>query len=196
MPSIINIDNGQISGTPAVRITAAGDGVLQIQNSGTTAINVDASGNVAFANTVTFNSLPYQQIPILSCSFASQTVTNGAATLFTDETVEVDNYGWWTAGDHRWTAQIPGWYEMHVYTFGAGTTNVALIYSRIQKNGSIYATGSNRTPAGSANLGCWISRFVHLDAGEYLQAIGQVYGSGTLTMNGHAQIKLLQRDPV
>jgi hypothetical protein len=185
MPSKLNAIS---TGTPSLKFTAAGDGALEIQNDGNTAITISNTGIATFANPT------IQTIPLFSATFGSQNVTGGVITLFSNETVEIDNYGWWTANDHRWTAQIPGWYEMHLYVLGSGS--VTLIQSRIYKNGSNYANGANRTPSGATNLGSWISRFIYLNGTtDYLQAYGHVYGTST-SMIGHAQIKLLQRDPL
>ena len=47
MPSsIINSDDGVISGTSGLKSSGGDDGVLQLQNNGTTAVTVNASGNV------------------------------------------------------------------------------------------------------------------------------------------------------
>jgi hypothetical protein len=188
MPSIINSDSGAVSGSAGLKFTSADDGVLQIQNNGNTAISISSAGIATFANPT------IQTIPLFSAAFASQNVTGGVQTLFSNETVEMDNYGWWTANDHRWTAQIPGWYEMHVYILGSGS--VSLIVSRIYKNGSNYAGGTNRPSTSVNSIGSWISRFIYLNGTtDYLQAYGQVYGT-SLSMSGHAQIKLIQRDPL
>lgn len=52
MPSIINSDDGQISGSAGLKFTSADDGALQIQNSGTTAISVSAAGQSTFSSPV------------------------------------------------------------------------------------------------------------------------------------------------
>lgn len=44
MPSIINSDDGQTSGSAGLKITSADDGILKIQSSGTDAISVAADG--------------------------------------------------------------------------------------------------------------------------------------------------------
>jgi len=52
MPSsILNSDDGVISGTSGLKTTGGDDGVLNIQNNGTTAVTVNASGNVGIGTT-------------------------------------------------------------------------------------------------------------------------------------------------
>ena len=49
MPSVINSDDGQISGSAGLKFTSADDGILQIQNNGNTAMTVSAAGQPTFA---------------------------------------------------------------------------------------------------------------------------------------------------
>jgi hypothetical protein len=49
--SILNSDDGVISGTSGLKSTGGDDGVLNIQNNGTTAVTVNASGNVGVGTT-------------------------------------------------------------------------------------------------------------------------------------------------
>jgi hypothetical protein len=52
MPSsILNSDDGVISGTSGLKSSGGDDGVLNIQNNGTTAVTVNASGNVGIGTT-------------------------------------------------------------------------------------------------------------------------------------------------
>jgi hypothetical protein len=46
MPSIINSDNGVVSGTSGLKTTGGNDGILSIQNNGTTNVTVTAAGGV------------------------------------------------------------------------------------------------------------------------------------------------------
>jgi hypothetical protein len=54
--SIINSDDGVVSGTSGLKTTGGDDGVLNIQNNGTTAVTVNASGNVGIGGTADSNS--------------------------------------------------------------------------------------------------------------------------------------------
>jgi len=54
MPSsVINSDDGVISGTSGLKSSGGDDGVLNIQNNGTTAVTVNASGNVGIGTSTT-----------------------------------------------------------------------------------------------------------------------------------------------
>jgi len=46
MPAIINSDNGVVSGSAGLKTSGANDGILALQNNGTTNVTVIASGNV------------------------------------------------------------------------------------------------------------------------------------------------------
>ena len=50
--SIINSDDGVVSGTSGLKTTGGNDGVLYIQNNGTTAVTVASTGNATFAQNV------------------------------------------------------------------------------------------------------------------------------------------------
>lgn len=191
MPSTINSDSGASSGSAGLKFTAADDGILEIQNSGNTAISVGATG------VTTFNSPIVQTLPLLSMTFATQTVSSGVATKLINETLDVDNYSWWDASNHRWIPQIPGWYEVYLSLVGGGTTNVTLILPRIYINGAAYAFGLNRVNTSQVSLGMSISTFYQFNGTtDYVEAYGQIYGSGTITAaNGTIfNAKLLQRD--
>ena len=46
MPSLINSDDGVVSGSAGLKTTGANDGILSLQNNGTTNVTVTAAGNV------------------------------------------------------------------------------------------------------------------------------------------------------
>jgi hypothetical protein len=196
MPSIINIDNGQISGTPAVRITAAGDGVLQIQNNGNTAIAISNTGNATFAGNTTFSNPIVQTIPLLNLSFGAQTVSNSTLTKHTNETVILDNYGWWDAGNNRWVVQIPGWYEiiMNAFVNTSSGNTISLHIPRLYVNGVNVANSTARPRELSDSR--MVLLFRQFSAGDYIEAYNSVYGTGTLQMSAIVTGKLIQRDPV
>jgi hypothetical protein len=47
MPSIINSDNGSVSGSAGLKITSGDDGILKIQSSGTDVVNIAADGVIS-----------------------------------------------------------------------------------------------------------------------------------------------------
>lgn len=46
MPSLINSDDGVVSGSAGIKTTGSNDGILALQNNGTTNVTVTAAGNV------------------------------------------------------------------------------------------------------------------------------------------------------
>jgi hypothetical protein len=56
MPSIVNSDNGAVSGSAGLKYSSDGSGVLALQTNGTTAVTVDASQNTTLAGTLTTSS--------------------------------------------------------------------------------------------------------------------------------------------
>lgn len=62
MPSVINSDDGQTSGSAGLKFTSADDGVLQIQNNGNTAMTVSASGVTTFTDPI---AIPLADVPHL-----------------------------------------------------------------------------------------------------------------------------------
>jgi hypothetical protein len=53
MPSIINSDDGVVSGTSGLKTTGGNDGILALQNNGTTNVTVTAAGNLLVGTTTT-----------------------------------------------------------------------------------------------------------------------------------------------
>lgn len=51
MPSILNSDDGVVSGSAGLKTTGANDGILALQNNGTTNVTVTAAGNVGIGTT-------------------------------------------------------------------------------------------------------------------------------------------------
>lgn len=51
MPSLINSDDGVVSGSAGLKTTGSNDGILALQNNGTTNVTVTAAGNVGIGTT-------------------------------------------------------------------------------------------------------------------------------------------------
>ena len=84
MPSIILSDNGVSSGSAGLKSTAASDGALALQTTtaggvATTAISIDTSQNVTFANNPTYTSGTANGVLYLN---GSKAVTSGSALVF------------------------------------------------------------------------------------------------------------------
>lgn len=131
MPSIINSDSGAVSGSAGLKFVSADDGVLQIQNSGNTAIAI-ASNKV-----VTFDQTLIQPTPVFEVGASTnQSVSNGIFTKMTFNTVAFDSHGWWDAGNNRYTPQIAGYYAFNALAYFGGTT-----FNLLQ--GVFYLNGNN-----------------------------------------------------
>jgi hypothetical protein len=52
MPSIINSDDGNVSGAAGLKFTSGDDGVLKLQNNGVDAVSIDQAGHAAFVNPI------------------------------------------------------------------------------------------------------------------------------------------------
>lgn len=60
MPSVINSDDGVVSGSSGLKTTGANDGILALQNNGTTNVTVTAAGNVGIGTSLPANLLTVQ----------------------------------------------------------------------------------------------------------------------------------------
>jgi hypothetical protein len=60
MPATINSDDGVVSGSAGLKTTGANDGILALQNNGTTNVTVTAAGNVGVGTTSPINILTVQ----------------------------------------------------------------------------------------------------------------------------------------
>jgi hypothetical protein len=91
MPSIINSDNGTVSGSAGLKITSADDGILEIQNSGNTAVTVAPTGQATFAHAVSQPGAFMFRNRIMNGNMsvdqsnagAAQTITAAAALAYT-----------------------------------------------------------------------------------------------------------------
>jgi len=184
MPSKLNAIS---TGTPSLKFTAAGDGALEIQNDGNTAISISPAGIATFANPT------IQMIPLFSATFSAQTVTNGVETKYANETVILDNYNGWNAANNRWITEIPGWYELGMLMVGESSSVLSLQVGTTYINGAAAVGGLGR-PSNSSDTR-YAAKIVHLNVSDYVEWYNALYGSGTLQMSATVSIKMLQRDP-
>jgi hypothetical protein len=82
MPSLINSDDGVVSGTSGLKTTGGNDGILALQNNGTTNVTVTAAGNVGIGTSSpgTSNTEGVSFVPGTS-SVTSITGSNGSGQL-------------------------------------------------------------------------------------------------------------------
>lgn len=56
MPSILNSDDGVVSGSSGLKTTGGNDGILAFQNNGTESMRIDASGNITVKDKIQFGT--------------------------------------------------------------------------------------------------------------------------------------------
>jgi hypothetical protein len=84
MPSsILNSDDGVISGTSGLKSSGGDDGVLNIQNNGTTAVTVNASGNVGIGTSSPDYLLEIENTASSQdADLSIKSATNGTSNIF------------------------------------------------------------------------------------------------------------------
>ena len=83
MPSILNSDDGAVSGSAGLKYGSDGTGVLALQTNGTTAVTVDASQNVGIGT-----ASPASKLDVAGTITTSQGITyNGVSTMTIDQSV-------------------------------------------------------------------------------------------------------------
>lgn len=90
--SIINSDNGAVSGTSGLKTTGGDDGVLAIQNNGTTNVAVTAAGLVGIGTTSPTQKLHVAGATSTYTRVSSTDVGSGAGTVY------ANNNSVWTMG--------------------------------------------------------------------------------------------------
>ena len=78
MPSVINSDDGVVSGTSGLKTTGGNDGILALQNNGTTNVTVTAAGNVGIGTSSPSGSANYKSLTISGTSGAEIFLNAGA----------------------------------------------------------------------------------------------------------------------
>jgi hypothetical protein len=157
MPSIINSDDGQTSGSAGLKFTSGDDGVLKIQNNGADAMTVSAAGDLqvdtiktaniksSTGNTalaISDNGVVTQSLPPIATQFpyfhayrsADQTVGDRTTTRVSLNVVANDTESWWDATNYRYIPQIPGYY-LFTWKIGINGTTIIQYYSYLYKNG-------------------------------------------------------------
>jgi hypothetical protein len=190
MPSIINSDNGSVSGAAGLKFTSGDDGVLKLQNNGTDAMSVSAAG------VVTFSDQPVLPVPLFYATAGSQVVAaNGTPTKMSSfGTPDIDNKSWWDAGNQRYIPQIEGWYGVNViFTAVSTTASIPLSLVAIYKNGFSVKSFAERS-ANINSLQAYGSWFVYLNGTtDYLELWGRNYTATDPTGTGEMQIYLISR---
>jgi len=92
MPSIINSDDGVVSGSAGLKTTGGNDGLLNIQTNGSTAMSINASQQVTFNNGVTMpNTFGFENRLINGAMVINQR-NAGASVTPTSSTYTLDRW--------------------------------------------------------------------------------------------------------
>jgi hypothetical protein len=148
MPSTINSDDGQTSGSAGLKFTSADDGILQIQNNGNTAMTVSAAGVTTFA------SQPVVPVPAFSVIRTTSTHNlsqNNAAKIQFNSIISDTNSWFDPTTNHRYTPQIAGYY----YFFGQAfftSSGATIAQPLLYKNGAQVLAGSFFTHTSSTTV--------------------------------------------
>jgi len=121
------------------------------------------------------------------------TVTSGVNTkcAFSNEVFDTNN-NYNNAGStvggvpaYAFLPTVPGYYQVSVNVNGAGSTATGRVTAIISKNGTNVFLGST-APQGNANNGyASVSGLIYMNGStDYIEAYGNIEGTGTLTMNG------------
>ncbi len=90
MPSIINADNGVVSGSVGLKYSTDNTGTLALQTNSNTAVTIDTSGNVGVGETSPAGSTGYTQLVVRGTSGAELSLKGGSTQY---GYVYVDNGG-------------------------------------------------------------------------------------------------------
>jgi len=142
MPAIINSDNGVVSGSAGLKTSGANDGILALQNNGTTNVTVTAAGNVGIGTSSpgSFDSSWNRLVVGAGSGDVGQTIYAGSASTatiaFADGTTGAQQYAglirylhasdamtYWTNGAERARIDSSGNFQ-----FNSGYGSVATAY--------------------------------------------------------------------
>lgn len=173
MPSKLNAIS---TGTPSLKFTAAGDGALEIQNDGNTAISISPAG------IATFTQPPLTAVPTFRGeSTAAQNLTSEVFTKVNINNVSTvncfDTNNWFNTSNNRYIPQIAGYYQFKgvIYTNGTSQTfQVATIY----KNGTRYGAGTFLRISVSGTQFIPVVELVYMNGiTDYVELFGLISGT-------------------
>lgn len=173
--SIINSDNGAVSGSAGLKFTSGNDGVLQIQNNGNTAVSIDSAGVPTFAQSIV-NPVPlfraFQNADQTGVASSTVSKVNINDVVFDTHWDGTNNSSvGFNKTNFRYIAPIAGYYQFDAVIRCNGTTmSTAAAY--FYKNGVIEYTGN--VVRGVAVLQPMASTIINLSAGDYVEVYGYI----------------------
>lgn len=183
MPSKLNAIS---TGTPSLKFTAAGDGALEIQNDGNTAITISNTGISTFANPF-INDVPMFEAFLTSNQIATTTTFNKVNFIVSDN-VGFDSHSWYDAANFRYTPQIAGYYLFTTAFTVTTTVNTSAKLIVLYKNGGLAKyLEFTRYGASSGTITASGSSILYMNGNtsetpDYVEVYAYPVGSGTLTI--------------
>lgn len=181
MSTIINATT-----TNGVVIQPDNSGSLVLQtNSGTTALTIDTSQNVAFAKGFTVG---VTAAPAFSArNSTNQTLTNNTSTKVALQTEEFDtNSNFDNATNYRFTPTVAGYYQINAQVKVENNSNAGTLVCTIFKNGSDYKEAQNTIRSGS-NTSAGSSAVIYFNGStDYVEVfvLQSTGATATLISNG------------
>ena len=106
MPSIINSDDGVVSGTSGLKTTGGNDGLLNIQTNGSTAMSINASQQVTFNNGANLpNTFGFKNRIINGAMVIDQRNAGASVTQTTSVVYTVDRWSCYGSATSKFTVQ-------------------------------------------------------------------------------------------
>lgn len=171
--SILNSDDGAVSGSAGLKFTAGDDGVLKIQNNGTDALTVSDAGVVTFAQP------PLTSVPAFRAYLSTtQSITSSVITKVNIDTKTGDGFfdtnDWFDTTNKRYVPQIAGYYFLSGIVRISGTSQTqqnAYLY----KNGSSYVAGTVSRQSVSAGVHVTVSSTAYMNGStDYIELFGLI----------------------
>ena len=181
MSTIINATT-----TNGVVIQPDNSGSLVLQtNSGTTALTIDTSQNVAFAKGFTVG---VTAAPAFSArNSTNQTLTNNTSNKVALQTEEFDtNSNFDNATNYRFTPTVAGYYQINAQVKVENNSNAGTLVCTIFKNGSDYKEAQNTIRSGS-NTSAGSSAVIYFNGStDYVEVfvLQSTGATATLISNG------------
>ena len=190
MPNKLNAIS---TGTPSLKFTAAGDGALEIQNDGNTAITISNTGITTFAAPT---AIPSADVPHLIVNRNSTAgIVYNAWTQHTSGYGTPSNIGGGTFSGGVFTPNVPGLYMIAV-TVQSQATSQSIWGAAIFRNNGLYRNSFTRQlPGQTTNEGPTVSGIAYLNGTTDTVGAGFYVGasSGIASLATNFDVCLLQR---
>ena len=173
MPSIINSDDGQTSGSAGLKFTSGDDGVMKIQNNGVDAMTVSDAGVTTFA------SQPVVPVPAFRAYLdTSQNINSNEVTVVQINNKTDDGYydteGWFNTSTYRYVPQVAGYY-LFMGTVRCGGASQTQQAAWLLKNGENYVLGQNNRDSTSSQTGVVVTSTAYMNGTtDYMQLAGVI----------------------